>query len=501
GYRTALAMPLLRDGVAVGGIAIRRTEVRPFTPKQIELLQTFADQAVIAIENVRLFNETKEALERQTAISDILQVISSSPTDVQPVLDTIAESAARFCGADDAGVALVGADGRIRLTGTRGRIPQPAREMPDDRSVTALAVKNHRLYNIADMEALSDDEFAEGKQYARELGYRAFLAAPLLKDGRAIGCVQLRRGAAGEFSPAQVELVQTFAAQAVIAIENVRLFKETNEALERQTATGEILRAISSSPTDVQPVLDTIAASAVRFCGAEDALVLIREGDRLVGRAHTGPVPAGPVRGSIALDVDSPSGQAVLEARQIHIADMSTDARYPLGLELAASAGVKTAFATPLLRNGQAMGALVLRRTVVRPFSPQQVQLAETFAAHAVIAIENVRLFNETKEALAQQTATADVLLVISRSAFDLGGVFRAMLERAVSICDADWGSIQQLDGEALVPVEQTGGTPEWRALNATKRYLPDRGTVNGRALLERRTVHVTDVHDDPEYA
>jgi GAF domain-containing protein/anti-sigma regulatory factor (Ser/Thr protein kinase) len=502
--RTTLGAPLIRDGQGIGVVLLRRGEVRPFTDKQIELVRLFADQAVIAIENVRLFNETREALEQQTATSDILKVIATSPTDVQPVLEAIAQNAARVCGATDAHVYRV-QDDRLMQAAHVGPVPAlaPGESLPLDRgSLIGRSIIDRVAIHTRDAATeLDPAEYPISVQLQRRWGYRTSLSMPLLRDGVAIGGIAIRRMEIRPFTPKQIELLQTFADQAVIAIENVRLFNETKEALEQQTATAEILRAISSSPRDAQPVLDAIAASAVRFCAADDALVLLREGERLFGRAHTGPISSGPAGGSIPLDRDSPPGLAVLESRQIHVADMSSDARYPYGMKLAASAGVKTALATPLVRDDETIGALVLRRTVVRPFSEQQVQLAETFAAHAVIALENVRLFNETNEALAQQTATADVLQVISRSAFDLSGVFRAMLERAVSICGADWGSIQQLDGEALVPVEQTGGTAEWRALNATKRYLPDRGTVNGRALLERRTVHVTDVHDDPEYA
>jgi len=666
GYRTALSMPLLRDGVAIGGIAIRRTEVRPFTARQVELLQTFADQAVIAIENVRLFNETKEALERQTALSAILRVISQSPTDVQPVLDAIVENALRFCAAEDAAVMLPHGDD-LRLSAHRGAVPvaDGLRYPNDGTSLSSRALLEARTIAVQDLQTSTD--FPLGAENARSGRYRATVGAPLLHDGRAVGVIVLRRFDARAFSDREVGALETFAAQAVIAIENVRLFNETKESLERQTALAGILRVISQSPTDVQPVLDAIAESAVRFCAAEDVAVGLMEGDLWRVRAHHGPVETRFDEGSALVGPTFVSGRSMIERRTIHVPDLQAEAdQYPDGVS--ASPTTRAIVATPLLSAAGPIGAMFLRRTEVKPFTQRQIELAETFAAQAVIAIdnvrlfnetkdalgrqtaisevlasisrsafdldtvlgtiteragllaraenatlmrrdgnemviaafasptpvvlvpggsvigsrqpldettlvgrailrrqsfvtadarrepdlpqdgpisrlaipvlsngqaigaiglgrnsgafttqevelvntfadqaaiaiENVRLFNETKEALAQQTATADVLQVISKSAFDLSGVFRAMLERAVSICDADWGSIQQLDGDALVPVEQTGGTAEWRALNATKRYLPDRGTVNGRVLLERRTVHVTDVHNDPEYA
>ena len=501
--RAIVATPLLSPAGPIGALFLRRTEAIPFTPRQIELAETFAAQAVIAIENVRLFNETKEALEQQTATSDILKVIATSPTDVQPVLDAIAQNAARVCGASDAHVYRVDGD-RLVQAAHVGPVPglDLGESLPLDRgSLIGRSIIDRVAIHIRDAATdLDPADYPISVQLQRRWGHRTSLAMPLLRENVAIGGIAIRRTEVRPFTPKQIELLQTFADQAVIAIENVRLFNETKEALERQTATGEILRAISGSPTDVQPVLDSIAENAVRYCAAEDAIVLIREGETMSPRAHAGPVHSS-TGGKLPLNRDTVGGRAILDGTTVHVDDLQTASEFGLGQQLASGSRHHTTMGTPLLRQGEAVGAILLRRADIRPFTPQQIELAESFAAQAVIAIENVRLFNETNEALTQQTATAEVLQVISRSAFDLSGVFRTMLERAVSICDADWGSIQQLDGDALVPVEQTGGTAEWRALNATKRYLPDRGTVNGRALLERRTVHVTDVHSDAEYA
>ena len=501
--RTSMATPLLRDGRGIGALLLRRSEVRPFTDKQIELVKVFADQAVIAIENVRLFNETKEALEQQTATGDILKVIAMSPTDVQPVLDAIAQNAARVCGANDAHVYRVDGD-RLVQAAHVGPVPalEPGESLPlDRRSLIGRSITDRVTIHVRDAATdLDPAEYPISVELQRRWGHRTSLSMPLLRDGAAIGGIAIRRTEVRPFTPKQIELLQTFADQAVIAIENVRLFNETKGALERQTALAEILRVISRSPTDVQPVLDAIVENALRFCAAEDAAVMLPNGEHLRLAAHRGMVPvADDLR--YPNDGTSLSSRAFLEASTIAVRDLQTAKEFPLGAENARSGRYHATVGAPLLHGGKAVGVIVLRRFEARPFSDREIGALETFAAQAVIAIENVRLFNETKEALAQQTATAEVLQVISRSAFDLAGVFRAMLERAVSICDADWGSIQQLDGDALVPVEQTGGTAEWRTLNATKRYLPDRGTVNGRALLERRTVHVTDVHDDPEYA
>ncbi|MEP7003922.1 MAG: GAF domain-containing protein [Chloroflexota bacterium] len=502
GYHTSMASPLIRNGRGIGALLLRRSDVRPFSDKQLELVRIFADQAVIAIENVRLFNETKEALERQTAISDILRVISSSPTDVQPVLDTIAQSAARFCGADDAGVVLVGDDGDSRLTATQGGIPQVAREMRGTGlSVTARSIDNARLFNIADMEALSDDEFAEGKEYAREFGYRAFLAAPLLKDGRAIGCIQLRRNAPGAFSPVQVDLVRTFAAQAVIALDNVRLFNSTKEALEQQTATSEILRVIAASPSDIAPVLDAIAASTARFCAAENTTVVLVEEGMLAAKAHAGDISW--QTAPYPVDRGTVSGRAIVDKQMVQVADLQANAgEFPRGHAMAVQLGHRTVMGAPLIRDGQAIGALLLRRTEVRPFSEKQVELVRIFADQAVIAIENVRLFNETREALERQTATAEVLKAISGSALDLDGVLNTVITHATRLSEAENGFLYQADGDLLAMSAASG--PRADVMRDWQRENPIRsdnlGSATGRAFTERRTVHIPDVDADPTY-
>ena len=282
GVRTVLDTPLLREGIAIGAIHVRRREVRLFSDRQIKLLETFADQAVIAIENVRLFQELRESLEQQTATSEILSVIASSPTDLQPVLDTIAEYAARLCGADDAVIRRVEGPfleavahfGSIRLmneVGTRAPI--------EHGGFAGRAVKEGRTFHVHDlMEAEAD--FPGAKERGIAVGVRTALAVPLLHDGKPLGLIHIRRLKVQPFTEQQIRWVESFAAQAVIAIENVRLFQELKESLEQQTATSEILGVIASSPTDIQPVLNTVAANAARLCEATDAQI------RLVSRAR-----------------------------------------------------------------------------------------------------------------------------------------------------------------------------------------------------------------------
>ena len=270
----------------------------PFTPAQIKLLETFADQAVIAIENVRLFQELKESLEQQTATSEILGVIASSPTDIQPVLDAIAKSAAQLCEANDALIVQVEGDSLKRVANygameaSLGRGPRTI----DRNSVPGRAIIDQRTLHVPDLAAIPEEQFLA--RFTRQTGTRTVLATPMIREQIPVGAIVIRRTEVRPFSEKQIKLLETFADQAVIAIENVRLFKEIQErnaelreALEHQTATAEVLSIISRSPTDVQPVLDAIVESAARVCGIDDVHLRLRAGNMMVSRAHFGPIP------------------------------------------------------------------------------------------------------------------------------------------------------------------------------------------------------------------
>ena len=499
--RTALAAPLLRDGRGIGAVLLRRGEVRPFTDRQVQLVETFADQAAIAIENVRLFNETREGLERQTAMGGILSVIASSPTDVQPVLDAIADSARRFCAAEDAVVAIV-ADDRLHVRSHAGPMPPPEGPFVIDRTtVSTRSMVEGRTIQVADIQAEAA-EYPIGSAKARIAGQRTTMATPLLREGRAIGAILLRRAEVRPFSDKQVELLRTFADQAVIAIENVRLFNETQEALERQTALGEILQAIASSPTDQQPVLDAIVRNAVRFCGGEDAILALKVGDRFSTRAHHGDIP---MRGPDELwEVDRGTviGRAVTDRRTLQSADTLADPEFPGSHETSQRFGFRAVLATPLLREGVAIGSIALRRSTPGPFSAHDEELLRSFASQAVIAIENVRLFNETTEALERQTATSEVLKAISGSALDVAGVLTTVISHATRLTEADNGFVYQAEGDILTMRVAHG--PQAELMREWQRDHPIRtdqlGSATGRAFAEGRTVHIPDVDADPTY-
>jgi len=410
-------------------------------------------------ENEGLARSLSEAIEQQTATSEILKVISSSPTDAQPVFDAVAQTAARLCDSSDADI-WRRVDDRLRLVAHYGAIPVgPVAEfgLPlVHGTVGGRSILTGQLTQVGDVQAAAA-EFPQSAENARRVGFRTILSVPLIREGVAIGVIILRRTEARLFTEQQVALLQTFADQAVIAIENVRLFTELEhrnraltEALEQQTATADILRIISASPTDLQPVLDTVVRNAAHLCGAYDAAIWEVEGTDVQVAAHFGPIPA-PVGHGHPIGRGFVAGRTILDRRPVHVADLQAEeAEYPTGSASAKEGGFRTILSVPLLREGTAVGALLLRRTEVKPFTDGQLSLLQTFAAQAVIAIENVRLFNETKEALEQQTATAEILKVISSSPTDVQPVFDAIVESATRLCAGTGCALFTTDGERI---------------------------------------------------
>jgi GAF domain-containing protein/anti-sigma regulatory factor (Ser/Thr protein kinase) len=499
GYRTLLAVSLLQQGELIGRLVARRTEVRPFTPAQIKLLETFADQAVIAIENVRLFRELKESLDQQTATSEILGVIASSPTDLQPVMDTIAKSAAQVCSADDAAIRLVQHDG-LRLAAHHGsiRIETPLRPI-DRNSAVGRAVFDREVIHIEDLLSVVAKEFPESLAVTERLGIRTVLAAPLMREDQPIGVIVIRRTVVQPFSEKQIALLKTFAAQAVIAIENVRLFKELQErnselreALEHQTATSEVLGIISRSPTDVQPVLDAIVESAAKVCGIDDVVLRLPEGNEMVPRAHFGSLPPNPRKVSI----DESQFRWIQEHGTLHISDTREQNDFPM---LGYASAARTFLIVPLRQQGELIGTLNARRTEVRPFNPAQIKLLETFADQAVIAIENVRLFNELKESLEQQTATSEILGVIASSPTDIQPVLDVLAENAARLCDANDAQIHRVEGNMLRKVASYGDISPVFTIGEARPISRAGGFLVDRAIREGHTIHIHDYSTESE--
>ena len=510
GVRTLLGVPLVREGTGIGTLTIWRDFVEPFTERQIELVKTFADQAVIAIENVRLFQELSEALEQQTATSEILGVIASSPTDIQPVLDIVAKTAAQLCDAGDAAIWRTDGD-EYWLVASHGSIPVPRSELrrPMTRSIpSGRAMVDRETVHIHDV--LAPESSAEFADSFRTGEIRTILVAPLLREGLAIGAIHVRRPAVRPFTEKQIALLKTFADQAVIAIENVRLFQELQvrnrdltEALEQQTATSEILRVISSSPTDLQPVMDTIAESAARLCASGDAQIYRVETDFLRKVASYGSIPTARAVGDTRRIIrGSVTGRAIVDRQIIHIHDMMAEREedYPEARRIDERMGIRTSLAVPLLREGVAVGTILIRRTEVRPFSDKQIALLKTFADQAVIAIENVRLFNELdarnaelREALEHQTATAEVLGIISRSPTDVQPVLDAIVESAARVCGIDDCYCGSARGTPMIARAHFGPM-------AIGRVEISMDAPHYRWMREHGALHVPDVSEQSEF-
>jgi len=531
GFRSIIAAPMLRHGHTIGGIGVTHRNVDGFTSKQGALLQTFADQAVIAIENVRLFTELQEknralteaheqvseALERQTATSEILRVISGSPTNLQPVLNAVAERAARLCSADDVKIHLVAGD-TLRLAAQVGPIPSvEARPIIPTRHI-GRAVLERRTIHLHDMR-IALDQFPDAAGDVRTFGACTALATPLLREGVAIGVIQIRRLEVKPFSEKQIALLETFADQAVIAIENVRLFKELatrngelTEALDRQTATAEVLRVISQSQSEVQPVFDTIVDNAMRLFRAWAVAVMRLDGQFLHLIAARGGLPGTeeylrrqspwPIHGVL------PGSRCVVDRTVIHIPDAESDPTLDEEMrELARTRGYRSVLAAPMLRDGQPIGALTITRAEGGPFSSAEIELLQTFADQAVIAVENTRLLGELRARTAELTRSVDELKALAdvsralSSTLELDAVLQTIVTRASQLAVTDACSVFEYDEATEAFYLRATNNLDDEVVTLARQAPTRKGEgVQGRMAVTLQPVQVPDIAEEDAY-
>jgi GAF domain-containing protein len=521
GIRTLLMVPLRKEENLLGVIVAFRQEVRPFTDKQIALLQNFAAQAVVAMENARLITETREALDQQTATAEVLQVINSSPGDLKPVFDAMLDKATRLCEAAF-GVLWTYDSERFSAVALRNVPPAYAEFLrePQHAPPTTVIGQLASGKTVAQIDDIAADEYVQTGAMVRQAlalgGFRTVLGVALRKDDLLLGAITIYRQQVQPFPDKQIALLQNFAAQAVIAMENARLLGELRQrtddletALEYQTATSDVLQVISRSTFDLQPVLDTLSQTAARLCLAELSFMTRRDGDSFRFVTAVG-VTAETTRDAVRLKEsfldtrsfvpgrESITGRVLLERDAVQINDVAADPEYTQ-TQLITVGGIRTLLGVPMISGGEVIGTMSLARQRVEAFTERQIELVRTFADQAVIAIENTRLITEQREALEQQTATAEVLQVINSSPGDLAPVFEAMLEKAASLCEADIGTLWTFDGELLHPTAIRAASPEFA------RFLreggPRRPAITQQRLFHgERFIHATDLTTTEAY-
>lgn len=525
GARSFVGVPMLKDDVLIGVFGVYRQEVRPFTEKQIALLTNFSAQAVIAIENARLLNELRnrtadlaESLEQQTATSDVLRVISSSPGDLNAVFTAMLESATRICDANFANLELY-ENGAYRI-GAMHNAPPALVEMrqrepvirPGPSSALTRAMATKQAVHVLDYaEERTYKERNPGSVYIVELAKaRTLLVVPMLKEDEPLGVIAIYRTEVRPFTDKQIELLSNFAAQAVIAIENTRLLSELRqrtadlaESLEQQTATSEVLRVISSSPGNLEAVFEAMLENATRICEANFGVLNLHENGALrPGAMHNVPSAFAnwlkdqrhgyrPIPGS---PLDHVLRTKQLSVTADHAVAVSPGRATTLG-------GARSTVCVPMIKDDELVGTITIYRQEVRPFTDKQIALLQNFADQAVIAIENARLLNELRESLEQQTATADVLRVISSSPGDLAPVFETILENATRICAAGFGNLLLYDEKGYRVTAMHGAPPAWAELRRRDPVLSlHPNSPIARAARTKQPQHVPDSMKEDAY-
>src|SRR5262245_35768012 len=501
GYRAVTIVPLMRGRTAIGALSVTRLAPGRLTKSQLSLLKTFAAQAVIAIENTRVLNELRESLQQQTATADVLKVISSSPGQLTPVFNSMLENAIRICSAGFG--TMFRFDGKLFDFAAHYRTPPALVELQTRRGPTLPPPGG-----IFD-RVMRTKQVAHGADYAAEQpqspavalgGARSTVGVRMIEDDELVGAIVIYRKEVRLFTDKQSELVENFAAQAVIAIENARLLNELRESLQQQTATADVLKVISSSPGTLGPVFDAILKNATDICEAKFGQMYRYDGEQFhVSAMRDAPTPLVEFqqqRGPFSPPPGTPLDRLLKTTDVVRSADDSSE---KVPSPSARLAGAKSHLAVPMLKNETLVGAIVIYRHEVQPFTDKQVELVKNFAAQAVIAIENTRLLNELRESLQQQTATSEVLQIISSSQGDLEPVFNAMLGNATRICEAKFGVLFRYDGADTFHAAAWLGVPPAYAESLRQRgsFHPVSGSLY-RLLQKKELVHTADETQEP---
>jgi GAF domain-containing protein len=477
-------------------------------------------------ELARLTRELTDERRQRMATSEVLRLLSGSHGDLDHLFDTILANATNLCHANFGTLSLCEGDA-FRIVAMHNVPPGLAelrRREPLVRAGPLLRMaETKRLLHIADYTeyVASHPADSDAAAFAKLTGVRTILEVPMLKEDDVVGAIVIYRREVRRFDDREIALIKDFAAQAVIAIENARLLNELRQSLERQTATSEVLQVISTSPSDLEPVFATMLGKAVSICDAKFGALFLREGDelRLVATHDVPPAFAETQRYTPFRPAPEGMLDAVMKTgRTVHLADLAEtrsyigrDARMVDAVEVG---GIRTVVGVPLLKDNELIGLIGIYRQEVRPFAEKQIALLTNFAAQAVIAIENARLLNELRqrttdltertadltEALEQQTATSEVLQVISSSPGDLHPVFQAMLEKAVRICDATQGNIYHCDGNAFDLLATHNTAPAHAEARRRSPNPANPKTSFGRMVATKAVVHVADAAAEPGY-
>ena len=512
GIRSFLTVPLVKDGTVLGRIVAARKKVQPFTDKQIALLKSFAAQAVIAIENARLFNETKEALARQTATSEILRVISQSPTDVRPVFDAIVLTAVRLFRCDMSFVMLCDhtnfwVAAAAKPAGLFDDLTLVKEKIDPNANFPSRAIVGKQLLHLPDWSLIDLPEHE--RQIHERIGVNSALYLPLLREGDCIGLLTVGGKQPNIFGESEIALAESFRDQALIAIENTRLFNETKEALEHQTATSEVLQVISGSMADAQPVFERILESIERLFDFKTIAIFLAPGDGLLHLAARRGLDVELLDALYPMPMEQTAGHHVIrERRQMYSHDVINGENVPISLRRVGEAmGNFSSVITPLFWQAQSIGTIAVTREPNMTFSAKELHLLQTFADQAVIAIENARLFDEVQaktrdltESLQFQTATSDVLKVISRSPDALQPVLDVIVETSHELCGSD-ASVAFLLRDGKFHLSALSGTipPHMESFRTNPQSIDQPSSVLSRAAREKRTRHYPNILDDPE--